>query len=182
MTPRGIPGQMWSCSAPLRRIQHRVFLFFWLPIVNCKLKLALGTCHLPLQELNHVMLKLLTFNAPCNEFRVESKNEAPCALGKTGRTGLQIVRYFQELIQWAQFLHLLISRKALKFFMVMTVSHDRQKLHKTSRKLLEKYVLDCTYSPFTKITYIPAFPLPFGELSQLSEVVSPGLQSSFCPK
>ena len=50
--------------------------------------------------------------------------------------------------------------------MVMTVPYDRQKLHKASRNLLEKYVLDCTYSPFTKITYILAFPLPFGEVSQ----------------
>ena len=36
---------------------------------------------------------------------------------KTGRTGLQIVRYFQEMILWAQFLHFLISRKALKALM-----------------------------------------------------------------
>ena len=27
---------------------------------------------------------------PLKEFRVESRNEAPCAQGKTGRTGLQI--------------------------------------------------------------------------------------------
>ena len=42
-------------------------------------------------------------------------------------------RYTQELILWAQFLYLLISRKVLKFFMVQIVSHDWQKLHKTSR-------------------------------------------------
>ena len=36
---------------------------------------------------------------------------------KTGRTGLQIVRYFQKKTLWAQFLHLLISGKALKSFM-----------------------------------------------------------------
>ena len=34
--------------------------------------------------------------------------------GKAGRTALQIVRYFQEMILWAQFLHLFVSRKALK--------------------------------------------------------------------
>ena len=51
------------------------------------------------------------------EFRVEIRNEALGALGKTGKTGLQIVRYFQKIL-WAQFLHLLISRKALKYFMV----------------------------------------------------------------
>ena len=31
--------------------------------VNYKLAPAIGTCHLPLQELNHV-LQLLTFNTP----------------------------------------------------------------------------------------------------------------------
>ena len=61
---------------------------------------------------------------PLKEFRMENRNEALCTLGETGRTGLQIVKYFQELISLGQFLHLLISRKALKFFMVMTVSHD----------------------------------------------------------
>ena len=37
------------------------------------------------------------------------RNEALCALGKTGRTGLQIVRSFQEKI----LLHLLIPRETL---------------------------------------------------------------------
>ena len=37
---------------------------------------------------------------------MENRNEALCALGKTGRTGLQIDidRYFQEKILWAQIL------------------------------------------------------------------------------
>ena len=39
-------------------------------------------------------------------------------------TDLYIVRYFQEKILWTQFLHLLITRKALKSFMVMSVPHD----------------------------------------------------------
>ena len=41
--------------------------------------------------------------------------------GKTGRTGLQVVRYFQEQILCVQFLYLLISRKAPKSFMVLNV-------------------------------------------------------------
>ena len=49
------------------------------------------SCHLPLQGLNHMLLQLLIFNTP---WRVESRNEALCAQGKTGKTGLQIVRYF----------------------------------------------------------------------------------------
>ena len=36
-------------------------------------------------------------------------------------------RYFQKKILWAQFLHLLISRKALKSFMAMTAPHHEQK-------------------------------------------------------
>ena len=36
---------------------------------------------------------------------------------KTGRLGLQMVRYFQEIL-WAQFLHLFISRKAIKLLTV----------------------------------------------------------------
>ena len=41
------------------------------------------------------------------------------------------------------------------------------------------------YSPFTKISYIPTFPSthpPFwGSFSEVSKVLSPGLQSSLCP-
>ena len=44
-----------------------------------------------------MLLQLLTFNTPLKGVQVESRNEALCALGKTGRTGLQIVRYFQDL-------------------------------------------------------------------------------------
>ena len=32
------------------------------------------------------------------EFRVELRIEAHCGVGKTGRTGFQIVRYFQKKI------------------------------------------------------------------------------------
>ena len=53
----------------------------------------------------------------------EQKWSTVCS-GKTGRTGLQIVRYFQELIWWAQFLHLLIFRKALNSFMVTFAPHN----------------------------------------------------------
>ena len=66
----------------------------------------------------------------------------------------------------------------------MTVSLDWQKLHETSRNILEKYVLDCMYSPFSKNhIYTPLFLLPlWSSFSELSEMLSPGLQSSFCPK
>ena len=64
-------------------------------------------------------------------------------------------KYFQEPILWVQFFSLLISRKALKSFMV--------RLLRTSSNLQEtehfckNYVLDCTHFPFTKITSVLTF-------------------------
>ena len=54
----------------------------------------------------------------------------------------------------------------------------------TSRNFLEKYVLACRYSCFTEMAYILTFrPQPlWNSFSELSELLSPGLQSSFCPK
>ena len=44
-------------------------------------------------------------------------------------------------------------------------------------------MLDCLYSPLTKITYILTFPLPlWNSFSDLSEVLTPRIQSSFCPQ
>ena len=56
----------------------------------------------------------------------------PLGSGKIDRTGLQIVKYFQDLILWEQFSDLLISRKAPKSFMVTTAPCDKQK---PSRKI-----------------------------------------------
>lgn len=61
-----------------------------------------------------------------------------CALATTGRPGLQLVGYSQELILRAQVLYCLLYRKAQTFCMVTTVSRDKQKLQETSRKSLEK--------------------------------------------
>ena len=135
----------------LKEKEKKYFLLFCLlfglrqtlsPWVIWDCHLQIGTCHghlpstyLPLWGLNHVLLQLLTFNTPWKEFRVEDRNEALCAQGKAGRTGLQMVRYFQEPILWAQFWYLLICIKALKSFMVMTVPHDQ----KSFRKLVESF-------------------------------------------
>ena len=105
------------------------------------------------------------------------------------------VRYFQESILWARFLYLLISRKTLKSFLVTTVPRCQsrildwligltnpvsRKFHQTSRNLLGKYVLDSMYFSITKITCIPSPPASLEHsFSELSEVLSPGLQSSF---
>ena len=46
------------------------------------------------------------------------RNEALYALGKTGKTSIQIVRSFQEKFYESQFLHLLIPRETLTSLMV----------------------------------------------------------------
>ena len=112
---------------------------------------------------------------------MESRKEALYALGKTGRTDLQIVKYFQELILGAQFLHLLVSRKALKSFMVTTAPFDYQKPRETSRNLLETCVFDYLYSLFTKIPYILTYPPVSLEqflraLSQASVLILPQIK------
>ena len=57
-------------------------------------------------------------------WRAKVRHSLLGAVGEgTGRTGLQIAWYFQELILWARFLYLPISGKALKSFMVMTAPH-----------------------------------------------------------
>ena len=121
--------------------------------VNYKLALAIGTCHLPLQGLNQVLLQLLTFRTPWKEFRVENRNEALCALGKTGRTGLQIIRYFQELILWAQFLYLFISKKCTKILHGEVCSLWLAVTFVKLAETCKKYVLEL-YSFFTKITHV----------------------------
>ena len=98
--------------------------------------------------LNREPRQLLTFNTPWKEFRVEIRNEVLCTLGKTGRTGLWIFRYFQEVL-WIQFLHLLVSRKALKCFLVTSAACDRQRLP-------TKHLCFPVGSPVAQITHILA--------------------------
>ena len=114
--------------------------------------------HLPLQELNHVLLQLLIVNTLWKEFRVESRNRHFVFGTKTGKTSLQILGYFLGLILWASFLYLLISRKAQTFFMVITVSFDEQKLQKNS-KYIYLYVCVCVYVCVLKMdTFSTGFP------------------------
>ena len=95
---------------------------------------------------------------------------------ETGETGL-LDSYFQELISWSHFLHLLISRKTLNPFWWC------QLLLLTSRKPFIKWVLDCTELPLHQNLIFRLSPLPlWSSFSDLSEGLSPGLQSKFCPK
>jgi len=154
---------------------------------ECSCQLQIGTCnwHLPSTS---TRIKLCAtaaagFQHPLKEVQGrEQKWITPCP-GKTGRAGLLAVSYFQNPILWAQFLYLPISRKALKSFMRTTVPHDWQRLHEASRNLLGKRVLDCMCISSTKIKYILTFPLsPWNSFSELSQVLSPRLQSLFCLK
>ena len=100
----------------------------WIVAINYKL----ATCLWPLPStstrIKSGAAATADFQHPWKRFRMESKNETLCAGGqKTGRTGLQIVRYFHELILWTQFFYFPPPRKALKSFMVTTVPHDQQK-------------------------------------------------------
>ena len=56
---------------------------------------------------------------------MEIRNEALCALGKTGRTGLQ-TDIFKRRFYEPTFLHLLLSRKVLKSLMEASAPCDEQ--------------------------------------------------------
>ena len=73
-------------------------------------------------------------------------------------------------------LHILVSRKALNPFMLTSAPHDQQKtLCEISAWLYEL--------PLHQNPYIDLPPLPlWSSLLELSEVLSPRLHSSFCPK
>ena len=115
----------------------------------------MGACHLPLEGLNHVLL-LLIFNTPKGVQGGEQKWGTLCS-GKIGKTGLQTFRYSQELILWAQFLHLFISRKVLKSFMVtlfLVISEVFIRLAENWKNM----GLIARILPSPKITYILTFP------------------------
>ena len=96
----------------------------------------------------------------------------------------QIFRYldiFQGKILWALFLHLLVSSKTLKSFMLMTNSlwlaipfwkKENNNIHINTYMC----VPDCMHSSFTKITSLLRELLTFwSSLSEVSEMLSPRL-------
>ena len=145
----------------------------------------IGTCHgcLPstFTRIKSCAAIAADLQYPLKEFRVERSNEAFCAPGNW-KDSFQIVRYSQKLILLVHFFYLLISRKALKSFMVTIVSHDLQKLHETSRNFLpkkKKCLLACN-PPLPGSHIYCLFPLPlWNSLSDLPEVLSPILQASY---
>ena len=147
LTPRESGGQrsLACCSPWGHRVWHNLATE-WQPLkppcpatvyvdvtsVSYTLALAIGTYHLPLQELQlqYVLLKLLIFNTCQEEFRLEQKWGTLAGCGDGTRQGKKYLQnrssdmYFQKVILWAQFLYLLISRKTLKSFMVTSASCD----------------------------------------------------------
>ena len=85
---------------PFNKWEAENFRYFLLmmPNTNCGLHL-----HLRLQGVSDPPLQLLVFSTPPNWRSGWGSGMWPQALGKTGGTGLQIVRYFQKTV-WAQLL------------------------------------------------------------------------------
>ena len=115
----------------------------------------MGTCHLPLWALNHVLLQLLTFNAPWNEFRVREQKWGALCSGKNWQNRFSDSQLFQESTLWAQFLYLPIYKKhwnpsGWQLFLVTA----RKLLPKKKKKIAWLHVF-----PFTKITNILTFPI-----------------------
>ena len=110
---------------------------------------------------------LLAFSTLWKEFRVEKRNEALCAWGKTGRIGIKILRYFQDLISWAQFLNLLISSKSTKTLhgdkYSLWLAESLKRLAEMSRKIC---ALLHILSLYENHIYWPPPPRLFGAVSQ----------------
>ena len=91
----------------------------------------------------------LTFNTPWEEFRVENRNKAPCDLGKTGRTSLPIFR------SWFYETNSCISSYLEKHWIPLRWHLSlmiRSTLMRLAETFCKEHVLDCVYSPFTKVT------------------------------
>ena len=63
------PKARWRCTPVSlalcgKEVEENYFVFSLSLFVNYKLALAMGTCQLPLQKLNRVLLQLLIFNTP----------------------------------------------------------------------------------------------------------------------
>ena len=104
-------------------------------------------------------------SGPLEGFRVESWNEALCALGKTGKTSLR-THIFRSCFQWAQFFYCVVSKKSTKnpsrFFMVTTASRD---WHKPAGEKSSMHVLLLHQNNI--YTELPSH--VFGAVSQLSK-------------
>ena len=119
------------------------------------------------------------------DFKVESRKGALYAGEKADKTHLQLVRYSPEPIILAQLLCLLYISNSTKilqsddWFLWLVKSF----IHQISRKVLGKVCAWVHVSPASPKSHIYwSSPLPnWNSFSELSEIPSPQLQSSFCP-
>ena len=114
--------------------------------VSYKLALAMSACHLPVQGLNHVLCSCWC-STPPEGVQCGEQEWGTLCFGKTGRAGLQIVIQSQELILWAQYLYLFMSRKTQnsswwRLFFITSIAHEM------SRNFLQKKMCLNTCTPF----------------------------------
>ena len=107
-------------SDPFSPLSPSSLYFSFQSVVNYKLALAIGTCHLPLQGLRRVLLQC--WQSLKGAHSGETKWGTLCSAKVWQNRSSD--RHYQKPVLWAQFLHLLMSRKALKCFMVITAPHD----------------------------------------------------------
>ena len=100
-----------NCTIIIISSEHRVpsekepvYIKLWGCLIKysnlrSKCQSKLGTCHLPLQGLKHVLLQLLVFKTSWKEFRMENRNEALGTWGKAGRAGLQIDTFWRQFYE-----------------------------------------------------------------------------------
>ena len=134
---------------------------------------AMGACHLPPQGLNQMLLQLCVFNTPDRS----SGWRAEMCWGRNWQNRSSD-RYFQEPILWAQFLYLLVSRKALK---ILNGDNCSSWLRATLFKKIRAWLHALSLPP--NHLYSDLSPLPlWSSFSELSEMLSPRLRPSFYPQ
>ena len=104
-------------------------LIWWQPLANTGIKqVPTSRWHLPSTStrIKSCGTAAADLQHSLKEFRAEMRNKALCSGKNWQKTVLYVVRHLQEKILRAQFLHLSISRKALKYFMVKSAFYDKQ--------------------------------------------------------
>ena len=111
-------------------------------------------CHLPSasKRMKSLATAVVDLRHPRKEFRLEIRNEALCALERTGRTGLRIVRNVQKIYE-PNFWHRLTSRKALKRLTETCARRDSQQPSWGWQEPSAKMCAWLHVRPFTKIAY-----------------------------
>ena len=128
-----------------------------------------------------MLLKLLTSNNPLKEFRVESRNEALCALGKLAgqvfrESDILRSRFYEPNSCISSYLEKHYNPSWCRLFLVTSRSFMRSEI------FYKKYVIDCMFPTPPPILHTPATKPLWSSFTELSVGLSSGLQSSHCPK